>query len=73
MRLGRRAKHGERFLKLLYSEPIVDAPTIEKKLGLKHPTHYQLIKDFQDIGILREITGFKRNRFFVFSEYLELF
>lgn len=73
MRLGRRAKHGERLLKLLYSEPILDAPTVEKKLGLKHPTHYQLIKDFQDMGILGEMTGFKRNRLFVFSEYLDLF
>lgn len=73
MRLGRRAKHGERLLKLLYSEPILDAPTVEKKLGLKHPTHYQLIKDFQDMGILSEMTGFKRNRLFVFSEYMDLF
>ncbi len=73
MRLGRRAKHGERLLKLLYSEPIVDAPTVGKRLGLKHPAHYQLIKEFQDMGILREITGFKRNRLYVFSEYLDLF
>jgi Fic family protein len=73
MRLGRRAKHGERLLKHLYSVPILDAPTVEKKLGLKHPTHYQLIKDFQDMGILSEMTGFKRNRLFVFTEYMDLF
>ncbi|MCL4468799.1 MAG: Fic family protein [Deltaproteobacteria bacterium] len=73
MRLGRRAKHGEVLLKVLYSEPIMDASTVGKKLNLKHPTVYRLLDDFQNFGILKEITGFKRNRLFVFSEYLGLF
>lgn len=73
MRLGRRAKHGEMLLKILYSEPIVDASTVGKKLNLKHPTVYHLLNDFQNFGILKEVTGFKRNRLFIFSEYLGLF
>lgn len=73
MRLGRRAKHGEMLLKILYSEPILDASTAGKRLDLKHPTVYQLLNDFQSFGILKEVTGFKRNRLFVFSEYLDLF
>jgi Fic family protein len=73
MRMGRRAKHGEELLKVFYSEPIVDASTVGKKLNLKHPTVYHLLNDFQNFGILKEITGFKRNRLFVFSEYLGLF
>lgn len=73
LRLGRRAKHGEVLLKVLYTEPVVDAATVGKKLDLKPPTVYQLLNDFQNIGILREVTGFKRNRLFVFSEYLDLF
>ncbi|MBI5468608.1 MAG: Fic family protein, partial [Deltaproteobacteria bacterium] len=73
MRLGRRAKHGEMLLKILYSEPILDASTVGKRLDLKHPTVYQLVNDFQSFGILKEVTGFKRNRLFVFSEYLDLF
>lgn len=73
MRLGRRAKHGEILLKILYSEPILDASTAGKRLDLKHPTVYQLLNDFQSFGILKEVTGFKRNRLFVFSEYLDLF
>ncbi len=74
MGLGRiRAAHGGKLLKILYSEPILDASTMGKRLGLKHPTVYQLVKDFQSFGILKELTGFKRNRLFVFSEYLDLF
>lgn len=73
IQLGRRAKNGERFLKVLYSEPVMDSATAGKRLDLKHPTVYQLLNDFQRIGILREVTGFKRNKLFVFSEYLALF
>ena len=71
--LGKRAKHEKRLLRILYSEPIADASIIGEKLNLKHPTVYQLINDFQNLGILKEITGFKRNRFFIFKEYLDLF
>lgn len=73
MTLGRRVKLGQSLLKLLYSEPIMSAKLIGQKLNITHPSANQIIKDFQRIGILKEITGFKRNRLFVFSEYLELF
>ncbi|MBI5027152.1 MAG: Fic family protein [Nitrospirae bacterium] len=73
MNLGRRAKPGQNLLRFLYSEPIMSAKVIGKRLNITHPSANQLIKDFQRIGILKEITGFKRNRLFVFREYLELF
>lgn len=71
--LGRRAKMGQKLLRCLYSEPIMSAKKIGERLQITHPSVNQLIKDFQKIGILKEITGFKRNRLFVFKEYLELF
>lgn len=71
--LGRKAKAGQRLLRFLYSEPIMSSKIIGQRLDISHPAANQLIKDFQDIGILKEITGFKRNRLFVFSEYLGLF
>ena len=73
LNLGKRVKHGKLLLQILYSEPIADASIIGEKLNLKHPTVYKLINDFQNLGILKEITGFKRNRFFIFKEYLDLF
>lgn len=71
--LGRRAKMGQKLLRCLYSEPIMSAKLIGQRLNLTHPSVNQLLNDFQKIGILKEITGFKRNRLFVFKEYLDLF
>jgi Fic family protein len=71
--LGKRAKKGQLLLKILYSQPIVTAKTVGQLLNITHPAANQLIKDFQNAGILKEITGFKRNRLFVFAQYLDLF
>lgn len=73
MTLGRRAKIGRRLLTSLYSGPIMSAKTIGQILNITHPAANRLIKDLQDLGILKELTGFKRNRLFMFHEYLELF
>ncbi len=71
--LGRRTKIGQELLKLLYSEPITNSKSVSRKLNLTHPTVNRLIADFQRMGILREMTGFKKNRLFAFHEYLALF
>ena len=73
MSLGKRAKIGQELLKYLYSQPILNTKKIAEKLQITHPSANILIKQFEKIGIFKEITGFKRNRLFVFSEYLKLF
>jgi Fic family protein len=71
--LGKRAKVGQELLKHLYSQPILNIKQITEKLQITHPSASTLAKQFEKIGIFKEITGFKRNRLFVFSEYLKLF
>lgn len=73
MSLGKRAKIGQELLKHLYSQPILNTKQIAKKLQITHPSASALAKQFEKIDIFKEITGFKRNRLFVFSEYLKLF
>lgn len=73
MSLGKRAKIGQELLKHLYSQPILNTKQIAGRLQITHPSASTLVKQFEKIGIFKEITGFKRNRLFLFSEYLKLF
>jgi Fic family protein len=71
--LGKRAGVAEKLLEHLYSNPIMNATQMAKKLDISYMSATTLAKQFEQLGILKEITGFKRNRLFVFSEYLALF
>jgi len=71
--LGRRARVAQRLLLQLYSQPIMNAQQIASVIGVTYPSASSLAKSFEEVGILHEITGFKRNRLFVFKEYLGLF
>ncbi|MBI5814058.1 MAG: Fic family protein [Nitrospinae bacterium] len=73
MTMGKRSKEGSNLLGLLYSIPAVNAAVVSKTLRISVPTTHQLIRSFQEKGILKEITGFKRNRMFLFDEYLRIF
>src|SRR3989344_5325305 len=71
--LGKRSKVAQELLNHLYAQPIVNAKDIEQKLGITTPSAHSLAKQFEQLGIFKETTGFKRNRLFAFSEYLVLF
>jgi Fic family protein len=71
--LGKRAKVAQQLLVQLYSQPIMNTQQIASSVGITYPSASSLAKAFEEIGILKEVTGFKRNRLFVFSEYLNLF
>lgn len=73
MSLGKRAKIGQELLKYLYSQPILNTNQIVERLQITQPSASTLVKQFEKIDMFKEVTGFKRNRLFVFSEYLKLF
>jgi Fic family protein len=56
-----------------YSKPITDSADVAVALAVSSATALRLIEDFIRLGILKEITGNKRNRIFVFTQYLQLF
>ncbi|MEW6411999.1 MAG: Fic family protein [Candidatus Zixiibacteriota bacterium] len=70
--LGRKAKNGQRFLDLLFVRPMVTAGLVSKELELSSKASNDLLRDFVSLGILRETTGYKRNRLFEFTDYLEI-
>lgn len=71
--LGRRAQVAQQLLQVLYSLPIISANQIATALGISFASVTSLVKSFEGLGILEEITGYRRNRLFRFSEYLNLF
>ena len=60
-------------IKYLYSKPIVAPGEIATALEVNISTAHRLVQDFEKLGILKEQTGYKRNRVFVFENYLKLF
>lgn len=71
--LGKRAVNARQVLNLLYRKPVVSAADIEKALSVSTPTANALIRDFEKLGMLLEITGQQRGRAYAFDRYLRLF
>lgn len=71
--LGKKTKLAQRLLHYLYSRPTTDSQDVAKQLTINASTALRLIEDFIRLGILKEITGYRRNRIFVFEKYLQLF
>ena len=73
MHLGKRMQIGMRFLHFLFGKPIVTGVDVQNELKLSPKTANALIDIFVEKGILTETTGFRRNRIFVFNDYLKMF
>lgn len=71
--LGKKYDLAKHFLELLYGEPKIDAQSVAEALNVNISTALRLIGDFEKLGILKELTGYKRNRIFSFEDYLNIF
>ena len=71
--LGRKTAMAQVLLQYLYRKPITDGQDVAALLTVNISTAYRLLDDLVRLGILQETTGNKRNRVFVFAEYLQLF
>lgn len=57
----------------LYRQPIVNGTWVERELDVAKATANKLLARMESAGILRETTGFKRNRLFRYDEYVDVF
>jgi Fic family protein len=71
--LGKRVPLALELIRYLYSKPIVDANEIATNLEVNISTVHRLIQEFEKLKILTEQTGYKRNRVFIFDDYIKLF
>lgn len=71
--LGNRIQNGKTIVSHLYRKPIINVREVEKILDVTTKPANRIIQDFVEMGILEEITGYKRNRLFLFKDYYKLF
>ena len=71
--LGSRAANAAKVVHALYKHPFIDAEAVSRVCGLSMPSSYKLIAELEKLQILKEITGARRNRVYVFERYLSLF
>jgi Fic family protein len=71
--LGKRTDLAKKFLEFLFLQPIVEASQVAKELRVNISTANRLIESFVKLNILIEQTGFRRNRIFIFEDYVKLF
>ena len=72
-KLSSKIENGYQLIKQLFQSPITDAKHVAELLKISPSTANRLIKQLIDLGILTELTGYKRNRKYVFKEYFEIF
>lgn len=73
LQLGRKAKLGHQLLLFLFSNPTISSKQLCGQFDITHVTANRLIRDFEKLAILKEITGGSRNRLYSFKDYLNLF
>lgn len=71
--LGKRIKNGYTLLNGLFQKPVVSSKDVQLITDLTPKASNDLIQAFMDLHILKEKTGYSRNRIFIFDDYIKLF
>lgn len=71
--LGSRTANAQKVMYYLYQRPVIDAAKAGEAAGISPASAYRLIADLEQFRILKEITGAKRGKIYMFEAYLKLF
>jgi len=71
--LGRAAGNGHKVLESLFDRPIVAVNDVAKLTGTTYVAANSLVAKLVELGILSEMTGYARNRRFLYAAYIALF
>ena len=69
----RRQENAQQLMRYLYGQPVADVKAVTALLDTTTNTAASLINDMVEHGVLVEMTGQRRNRLFLFHDYLDLF
>lgn len=70
---SRRQDNAQAVMRFLYARPVVDVKAVTELTQTTANTASALITDLVEHGVLIEFTGQRRNRLFIFQDYIELF
>ncbi|MDP4275932.1 MAG: Fic family protein, partial [Bacteroidota bacterium] len=71
--LGSRAARAQKITNHLYQKPIINAEKVSKIAMISYPSAYKLMGDLVRLGILKEVTGARRGKEYIFEQYVKLF
>lgn len=71
--MGSRSANARKVVHYLYQRPMVDAARVSTVAEISPASAYKLIADLVQFDILKEITGGKRGKMYIFSNYMQLF
>ena len=71
--LGKRAENARRLLNHLYRKPFVTPNEVAELLSVTHQTASSLIRDFEELNILKKWEKIGRSQVYVFGRYFALF
>jgi Fic family protein len=71
--VGKRINNAKKLITFLYGKPLINVKDVESVLNVTTKPANAIIQEFAKLGVLKEVTGYKRNRLFLFEEYYKLF
>jgi Fic family protein len=71
--IGKRGADARILLNAMYKKPIISPAETVTLINKTPQTAYNLIADLEKLGVLKEITGARRNKLYSFEPYINLF
>lgn len=71
--LGLKVNNAQKIVHYLFRHPMIEVNKVIEIAEVSKRTAYNLISDLEKLSILKEITGGKRGKLYVFDAYLKLF
>jgi len=70
---GSRVNNAQKIIQYLYQRPLIDAQKAKKITDLSSPSVYKLLGELEEQNIIKEITGGRRGKVYLFEKYIKLF
>ena len=71
--LGARSNKAKLVVNQLYLRPIINVQKVSDITDLSTPSAYKLVSELERLKIIKEITGAKRGKQYLFEDYIKLF